>query len=211
MGPIELHLLTPERQADFLQYLEGPAFSDHPEWRSCYCQFLHVDHSVVQWSARTGEQNRAAACEHICNGRMQGLLAYRDGQVVGWCNASPRALQEAFADEVDADTARIGQISCFVVALPHRCSGVARALLEAACEALQAQGMTIAEAAPRPDVQTDAANCVCADRWPEGLAAHQLQAPAQTAVNQCKASKGSRLSTNAAPRRNSRLRLRIGC
>jgi GNAT superfamily N-acetyltransferase len=160
MNPIEIHPLTPERQADFLSYFEGAAFADHPEWRSCYCQFLHVDHAVVKWSERTAEQNKAAACERLCSGRMQGLLAYRDGQVVGWCNASPRALQEAFSDEMasDADAVHIGQISCFVVAKPQRRSGVARALLEAACAALQAQGMRIAEAAPRPDAQTDASN-----------------------------------------------------
>jgi len=27
------------------------------------------------------------------------FLAYREGQVVGWCNAAPRLMMDAFADE----------------------------------------------------------------------------------------------------------------
>lgn len=87
---LQIHPLTPERLPDFLHYFDGAAFADNPKWRSCYCQFLYVDHSKVTWMARSGEENRAAACDRICSGRMQGYLAYRDGHVVGWCNAAPR-------------------------------------------------------------------------------------------------------------------------
>ena len=71
--------LTPDLRGDFLRFFEGAAFADNPKWRSCYCQFLYVDHAKVTWSARTAEENRASACERIACGRMQGLLAYRDG------------------------------------------------------------------------------------------------------------------------------------
>lgn len=154
--PLTIRRLGPELQGDFLQYFEGPAFADNPRWRSCYCQFLHVDHNKVQWKTRTADENRAAACTRIACSRMQGLLAYRDGEVVGWCNAAPRALLEAFADEPDPDAAELGQITCFVVALPHRRTGVARALLDAACEMLRDQGLRIAEASPLRDARSEA-------------------------------------------------------
>lgn len=150
--------LSPERLPDFLGYFEGAAFADNPRWRSCYCQFLYVDHAKVEWMARTAEENRQAACERICDATMEGYLAYRGGQVVGWCNAAPRRMMDAFADEPDPDADRLGQITCFVVARAHRRSGVARALLDAACAGLQAQGMVIAEASPKPEVTGDAEN-----------------------------------------------------
>lgn len=89
---------------------------------------------------------------------MQGLLAYLDGQVVGWCNAAPRTLLDSFADEPDPDTDRLGQITCFVVARSHRRTGIARALLEAACDMLREQGLALAEANPSRNASTDAEN-----------------------------------------------------
>lgn len=155
-SPIEIRALSPDLLQDFLAYFEGDAFADNPRWNSCYCQFPQVNHAKVQWVARTAIENRAAACERICNSRMQGYLAYRNGQVVGWCNAAPRVLLDAFDDEPDPDAVRLGQIVCFVVAKAHRRTGVAKALLEAACAGLKAQGLTIAEALPNPDATDDA-------------------------------------------------------
>lgn len=155
---LAIHPLTPNRLPDFLAYFEGPAFADNPKWRSCYCQFLYVDHAQVTWMKRTAEENRTAACERVCGSRMQGYLAYRGGEVVGWCNAAPRKLMDAFADEPDPDADHIGQITCFVVAPTHRRTGVAKALLDAACAGLRAQGLRIAEASPKPGVAGDAEN-----------------------------------------------------
>jgi GNAT superfamily N-acetyltransferase len=154
----EIRRLSPALLVDFLAYFEGPAFVDNQKWQSCYCQFLYVDHSKVTWSARTADENRAQACERICSDRMQGYLAYRNGQPVGWCNAAPRSMLDAFVDEFDPQAERIGQITCFVVAKPHRRSGVATALLQAACAGLKEQGLSIAEASPLAEAQTDAKN-----------------------------------------------------
>lgn len=154
----EIRKLSPELMPDFLSFFEGEAFADNPKWAFCFCQFLYVDHSKVTWNARTAEENRAAACDRICTDRMQGYLAYRDGKAIGWCNAAPRTMMEAFADEPDPDASRIGQITCFVVAKPHRRSGVATSLLHAACEGLKAQGLTIAEASPPAEASDDAEN-----------------------------------------------------
>jgi len=155
---IEIRALTAELLPDFLGYFEGSAFADNPKWSSCYCQFLYVDHAKVTWAERTAQENRSAACARICTASMQGYLAYRNGKVVGWCNAAPRAMMDAFAEEPDPDASQIGQITCFVVAREHRRTGVAKALLAAACAGLTAQGLSIAEAMPKPEVLDDAAN-----------------------------------------------------
>jgi GNAT superfamily N-acetyltransferase len=156
MTPCEIRPLSPAVLPDLLTFFEGPAFADNPGWRRCYCQFTYVDHDRVDWATCTAEQNRAAACARTMAGTMQGYLAYRDGDVVGWCNAAPRTLLGAFAGEPDPDAAQLGQITCFVVARPHRRTGVARALLDVACEGLRAQGMRIAEASPKAEASSDA-------------------------------------------------------
>ena len=154
--PLEVLPLAPQRLADFLAFFDGDAFADNPRWRFCYCQFLHVDHTRVDWTQRTAEQNRAVACERIAAGRMQGFLAYRGGRVVGWCNAAPRTLMQAYTDEPGPAAAYIGQIGCFVVAKAQRRSGVARALLVAALERFRAQGLRIAQGTPQRDARSDA-------------------------------------------------------
>ena len=155
-SPVDIQRLSPDLMQDFLSFFDGEAFADNPKWGSCFCQFLYVDHAKVNWEARTLQENRAAACDRICTNRMQGYLAYRDGKPIGWCSAAPRTMIDAFADEPDPDASRIGQITCFVVARPHRQSGVATTLLQAACAGLKAQGLEIAEASPRAQAANDA-------------------------------------------------------
>lgn len=157
-SPVEIRKLCPELMQDFLLFFDGEAFADNPRWSFCYCQFLYVDHAKIDWSARTAQENRATACDRIRSERMEGYIAYRAGKPVGWCNAAPRTMMDAFADEPDPDASRIGQIACFVVAKPYRRSGVATALLHAACAGLKAQGFEIAEALPVAEASTDAQN-----------------------------------------------------
>jgi len=157
-SPLTLRRLEPALLPDFLAFFDGDAFADNPKWRSCYCQYLHVDHRQLRWAERTERLNRDAACTRIPAGQMQGWLAYHEGRVVGWCSAAPRPLYEALADEPDPDAARIGTIGCFVVAQPRRRRGVARALLDAACAGFRDQGLAWAEAMPHENAQGDAQN-----------------------------------------------------
>lgn len=154
--PVEIHPVSAERLPDFLAFFDAQAFADNPEWSFCYCQFAYVDHSEVEWKTRKLEQNRQAACQRIQNNTMKGYLAYRGGKPVGWCNAAPRTMLDSFADEPDPDATSIGQITCFIVAKDHRSTGVAKALLQAACDGLRAQNLTIAEATANPNASTDA-------------------------------------------------------
>ena len=158
LSPLTIRPLSPELRADFFNYFEGAAFADHPKWKSCYCQFLYVDHSKVIWKDRPEAESRTAACERPDCGRMQGLFAERGDEVVGWCHAAPRAMLGAFANEPDPDAERLGQSTCFVVAKAYRRTGIAGALLDAACNRLRQQGLSIAEAHPSRRAVSDAEN-----------------------------------------------------
>jgi GNAT superfamily N-acetyltransferase len=155
---LEIRPLTPQRLADFLDFFDHRAFPDNPKWGSCYCHFPHADHARIVWKERTAPENRAATCEHIAAETMTGWLAYADGLAIGWCNAGPRRFIAGLFDAPEPLEARIGAISCFVVAPAHRGQRVATRLLAAACDGLRDQGFEWAEAYPRPEAAGAADN-----------------------------------------------------
>ena len=65
------------------------------------------------------------------------------------------SMTESYAFEIAES---VGAIMCFLVEHSHRGQGVARALLDAACDGLRRQGLRIAEANPRLAASTAAEN-----------------------------------------------------
>jgi GNAT superfamily N-acetyltransferase len=155
---IQIHALTAGRVADFLEFFDGEAFSDNPRWSFCYCQCFYEDHAKVKSNSRTAAENRALACQRIDSGRMHGHLAYRDGRVVGWCNAAPQRLLHALDAEPIPDADQVGTILCFLIDPRARRQGTASALLAAACEGFRSQGLRVVEANPHPAAIGPAAN-----------------------------------------------------
>jgi GNAT superfamily N-acetyltransferase len=155
---MEIFPLSAQRQTDFMAFFEGEAFSDNPKWSSCYCQCFYEDHAKIHWAARTATENRALAVQRIHQSQMQGLLAYQDGAVVGWCNAAVRSLLHALDAEPLGNPAEVGTILCFLVAPSARGRGVATALLHAACRYFEEQGLLLAQANPRTRATSNAEN-----------------------------------------------------
>ena len=151
LADIDIRPLTPQRLADFLDFFEPRAFADNPKWLSCYCHFPHADHANIVWNDRSAAQNRAATCERITGETMTGWLAASIGQAIGWCNAGPRRFIEGLFHEPEPLADRIGAIACFVIAPAFRGQGLARALLNAACDGLRESGFAWAEAYPLHD------------------------------------------------------------
>jgi GNAT superfamily N-acetyltransferase len=153
-----IRALDKDTLADFLVFFDTDAFADNPKWAFCYCQFLYVDHNVVDWKSRTLTENRAAACDRVSADRMRGHLAYVDGHVVGWCSAAPRFMMNSFDDEPDPDADAIGVVGCFVIAKAYRRQGLARILLRAACDTFAQQGLSYVQAFAQPSAATEAEN-----------------------------------------------------
>ncbi len=156
---VEVKGLSRALMEDFFHFFDRVAFSDNPDWASCYCYYFHVRGSLEAWGGRTRQENRAGAEEFIRTGKMNGWLAYAADSPVGWCNAGPKAGYDRLAAEKDlADEGdeKIGSIVCFVIAPGFRKRGIARRLLEAACSGFKEQGYNYAEGYPRKDSSTDA-------------------------------------------------------
>lgn len=156
MQAIDIHALTKERLPDWLNFFDHVAFADNPDWQDCYCHFLHVDKAVKPWEQWTGEENRRAVIPLIEQRQMNGMLAYADGAVIGWCHAGPSRCLTAMKDKVGGTDDSVGSIGCFVVAKAWRHQGVARQLLRAACEQMRSEGMHAAQAYPRRETNSEA-------------------------------------------------------
>jgi GNAT superfamily N-acetyltransferase len=158
---IEVKELAPALLDDFLDLFDRRAFVDNPGWASCFCQFYLADHAAKEWDERSGEENRAAACERICAARMRGWLAYRDAKAIGWLHAAPLAWLPNLAAEphmAGLDPRQTGALACFVVDPQYRRSGVGRALLRAAVQGFRRAGLTCVVGCPRPGREDAAGN-----------------------------------------------------
>ena len=115
----------------------------------CWC--MEWRRPREQWRAQVGAGNRAALRALAESGPAPGILAYRDGDVVGWCGVASRStlvgLREA-STLADFDDPAVWSIVCFYV--PPRCrgAGVAAGLLDAAVEHAARHGARVVEAYP---------------------------------------------------------------
>ena len=149
--------LTPARADDYLAFFDherGPAFSDNPEWATCYCHYYQVP-TALEWKSFDGAMNRAAMRARIETSEMEGFLAYDGDAVAGWMNAQPyHKLRFACArmripePPMPVPRHEAAAIVCFVVAPGHRRKGVARALLAAGLDNLRERGIRLVDAFP---------------------------------------------------------------
>lgn len=150
---IEIKRLTPALADDYFHFFDHVAFADHQEWSWCYCTFYHMDgRDEMSDDITKKEDLRDLAARLIADGRMQGYLAYADGQVVGWCNAGDRDSFKRLVAEPNLWTAgireRVLSVVCFIIAANMRRRGIARQLLKRVMEDAAAEGFIAVEAYP---------------------------------------------------------------
>jgi GNAT superfamily N-acetyltransferase/uncharacterized protein YndB with AHSA1/START domain len=161
VGPIEVHDVTAARVADYQRFFDNDAFRDYPAWQFCYCAEPIFSADAESWSGRTQEDNRRDISRMLGSGETTGLLAYADGKPVGWCHYGRTTRLAGVMKHYELEPAgqeRVGSIACFVITAPYRGHGVAKALLEAACDRLAASGLDWVEAYPRKDQDSPQGN-----------------------------------------------------
>lgn len=150
--PFETRELTPARWNDF-ETLFGKYGGVQ---RGCWCMFYHraAPNRAATEAARQ-EQNRLDHRALLREGRARGVLVYREGVPVGWC-------QYGLRDELPridggrkyrAMVGKLGdpprwRITCFFVDRPTRRQGIARRALHSALEAIGERGGGVVEAYP---------------------------------------------------------------
>ena len=148
---IAVRPLTPSAKDDYLAFFDTDGFADNPVWAPCYCLAYHYNTPPLEFDARTAAQNRADKAALIARGEASGVLAYAHGRVVGWCHAAPRTalgLLDRTPEFAAEEPQATGAIVCFVIAPQYRGQGIARRLLDGACDLLRDRGLRWVDAYP---------------------------------------------------------------
>jgi GNAT superfamily N-acetyltransferase len=141
---LEFHPVTQVRLPDLARFSER-----HGKFRYCSCMRWRLASSDYKRS--TKESRVAALDDLVCQGTPVGVLAYQDGEPVGWCSVAPRATYaalERFRALPRLDDAPVWSVVCFFVDSRLRHSGLTLGLLRAAVEYAASQGATIIEGYP---------------------------------------------------------------
>jgi len=158
MDNITIKSLSHDLLDDYLNFFDNDAFADNQHWAACYCRCYYFDHSKCDWDKTTAKENRAAVIELVKNGIIKGYLAYNNDKPIGWLNANHRNNYSIVSyDKVDK-TENIGSLICFIIAKNYRRKGIARMLLNTACNGFKQQGFAYAEGYPVKDVKGDDKN-----------------------------------------------------
>lgn len=141
---LKFHPLTPERWAD-LEKL----FGKHGASGGCWCMWWRLKRS--DFVKQKGEGNRKALKRIVDSGKIPGILAYANGEPVGWCSVASRESYPALERSrvlKRVDDKSVWSIVCFFVSKPFRHKGVTLALLKAAITHVKEHGGKIVEGYP---------------------------------------------------------------
>jgi GNAT superfamily N-acetyltransferase len=141
---VECHPLTADRWQD-LEQLFGPRGATG----GCWCMYWRLPRT--QFTKHKGEGTRQAFRRLVDSGESVGLLAYAQGQPVGWCAIAPResysVLQRSrILKRVDAMP--VWSVVCFFVSRGFRGKGLTPLLLRAAVDYAVQHGAQIIEGYP---------------------------------------------------------------
>jgi GNAT superfamily N-acetyltransferase len=141
---LEFRPVTHERLPDLVRFSER-----HGKFRYCSCMRWRLRSADYQ---RSTKESRVAALEDlVCRGVPVGVLAYLDGEPVGWCSIAPRetyAALERYRALPRLDDAPVWSVVCFFVDRRALGQGVTLGLLRAAVEYARSQGAGIVEGYP---------------------------------------------------------------
>ncbi|MBI2899283.1 MAG: GNAT family N-acetyltransferase [Planctomycetes bacterium] len=145
---MEVKELTPALWPD-LERLFGPRGA----CGGCWCMYWRLPEGK-KWEEFKGAAAKRCFKRLVADGAARGLLAFAEGEPVGWCTFGPRPdfarLDRAPSLACD-DADRVWSIPCFFVKGGHRGKGVAGALLGGACAAMKRAGARVVEGYPVRD------------------------------------------------------------
>lgn len=115
----------------------------------CWCMFWKLRGKA--YDEARGSATRQMHKSIVDAGTVTGLLAYLEGEVVGWVAVEPRRVYDKLAHSralKPVDDQEVWSVTCFFVAKKYRRKGIAVGLLKAAVEHVRSQGGKIVEGYP---------------------------------------------------------------
>jgi GNAT superfamily N-acetyltransferase len=135
--------VTPARWSD-LERLFGPRGA----CAGCWCMFMRL--TAAEYKANSSE-GRRRALRALVERKPPGLIAYEDGEPVGWIAVAPREQYRRLETSrvfAPVPGERVWSAPCFYVKAGHRGGGLSRALLEAAAAFAERKGAAALEGYP---------------------------------------------------------------
>ena len=136
--------MTPDRFEDFADVVNRTRRPSH-----CWCLSHRLRAAEIE---ALGGGSRERAMRALCEREHPpGVVAYRDGVPVGWCNVGPRAEITRLATSRlirPVDEVPVWSIVCVVVRPGHRRQGVTTPLIEGAVAYAASRGAPAVEAHP---------------------------------------------------------------
>lgn len=138
-------------------------FSQGNGWDHCQCMHFHRACPLPksQWlrsRAERAARNRLEKRRLVERGQSHGILVYRNGEPVGWCQYGRREELPRIDNSrnyrqfaTDPGSVNLWRITCFVVHRKYRKRGIATAALKAALESIRKKGGGVVEAYPLID------------------------------------------------------------
>jgi GNAT superfamily N-acetyltransferase len=136
--------VTLDALADLERFSEG-----HGKFRYCSCMRWRLCSADYKRSAK--DSRVAALTDLVRRGVPVGVLAYRNGEPVGWCSVAPRETLEAlerFRALPRLDDEPVWSVVCFFVNRHMRRQGLSLALLKGAVAYAAAEGARMVEGYP---------------------------------------------------------------
>jgi GNAT superfamily N-acetyltransferase len=96
----------------------------------------------------TNAQRKKAMHDRIRKRIPVGLLAYENGEPVGWCSVAPRDTLRKMSGDQDGEERGVWSIVCFYVPRARRGEGLSEKLLEAAVKLAYLRGAKAIEGYP---------------------------------------------------------------
>ena len=154
---IEIRKLTPDLADEYVHFFDVTPHDDNTikDELPCYCVTWRSDDSYISDNRHwfpTREERREQAHRFVRAGHLQGYLAYRGGEIVGWCNATADCqggvnyLRSYWPIEEYPAGIKVKSIFCFLIAPEAQRTGVAAKLLERVCLDAVADGFDFVEA-----------------------------------------------------------------
>lgn len=137
-------------------------FGTRGEAASCQCQWfkiLHKDWDSVSVAERAFRLRQQTDCGYPDAQATTGLVAFVDGEPVGWCAVEPRSAYPRLSNmrvpwsdrNEDKDDETVWAVTCFMVRTGFRRRGISRALARAAVDYARERGAHALEGYPMVD------------------------------------------------------------
>ena len=141
---VQIHPATADRWADIVT-LFGPRGA----CAGCWCMWARRE--AAEFRQGSGDGNKRALQRLVRADRKPGLLAYADGEPVGWVALAPRSEYPRLTNSrvlAPVDERPVWSVTCFFVRRDWRRRGLTGKMLEAAAKFAAANGAKIVEGYP---------------------------------------------------------------